>query len=306
MLVISILRGEEMLSQGIDRFVLGFCVMSILGLGACAPKAPVDEYGGLMTTEDLGSSNGIIGGEAVGEDDAVMKSTVAIVNLRYGQIICTGSLVSKNLVLTAGHCTTEDPSHLAILFANKLPKTREQATASVTRKVIAGETHPQWPKNDFASDKNWGDIALLRFEGELPANYGPVRLLSNKTLLAPQGDAVLAGFGWTDGRRRTEAEGLNKTTVKIEDPEFSETEVQMNQKNGSGACHGDSGGPAFIEVEGHMVLMGVTSRGHDDPNDTCSVYSLYSSVPAQMEWLKVTAVNLQKAEAIGKKMPQPF
>lgn len=295
-----------MWTQGIKRFVLNLCVLSMLGLAACSPKAPVDEYGGLLTTEDLGAGQGIFGGEAVADDDAVLRSTVAIVNLRYGQIVCTASLVSKNLVLTAGHCTTEDPRHLAILFTNKLPKTREQATASVTRKVIAGETHPQWPKNDFATDKNWGDIALLRFEGELPANYAPVRLLSNKTLLAPQGEAWLAGFGWTSGRLKTEAEGLNKTKVKIEDPDFSETELQMNQKNGTGACHGDSGGPAFIEVEGQLVLVGVTSRGHDDPNDTCEVFSLYSSVPAQMEWLKAAAINLQKPEAVGQKMPQPF
>ena len=299
-----------MFSQGIERFFLSLCVTSTLGLAACAPKASVDEYSGLLTTEDLGSgkngTQGIFGGEAVLDDDAVLKSTVAIVNLRYGQIVCTGSLVSKNLVVTAGHCTTEDPNHLAILFTNKLPKTREAAAASVVRKVIAGETHPQWPKNDFATDKNWGDIALLRFDGEIPANYAPVRMLSNKTLLVAQGEALLAGFGWTNGRQKTEAQGLNKTKVKIENPDFSDSEIQMNQKAGSGACHGDSGGPAFIEVEGQLVLVGVTSRGHDDPNDTCEVFSLYSSVAAQMEWLKTTAVNLQKPEAIGKKMPQPF
>lgn len=299
-----------MFSQGIDRFFLSLCVTSILGLAACSPKAQVDEYGGLLTTDDLGTgknqSQGIIGGEAVNDDDAVLKSTVAIVNLRYGQIVCTGSLVSKNLVVTAGHCTTEDPKHLAILFTNKLPKTREDATASVVRKVIAGETHPQWPKNDFSSDKNWGDIALLRFEGEVPATYAPVRMLSNKTLLVAQADATLAGYGWTNGRLKTEATSLNKTKVKIENPDFSETEVMMNQKNGTGACHGDSGGPAFIEVEGQLVLIGVTSRGHDDPGDTCEFFSLYSNVAAQMEWLKATALNLQKPEAIGKKMPQPF
>jgi hypothetical protein len=295
-----------MFTQGIDRFVLGLGVSLLLGLSACAPKAQTELNGGLLTTDDLGETASIFGGEAVADGDAVLASTVAIVNLRYGQVVCSGSLVAKNMVVTAGHCTAENPSDLAILFTNKIPKTRQEARVSAVRKVIAGKTHPQWPKNDFRSEHNWGDIALLRFEGALPAGYKPIRLLSKKTLLVPQGDAVLAGFGWTNGRKKTAAEGLNKTKVKIEKPDFSDMEIMFNQKAGSGACHGDSGGPAFIEVESKLVLVGVTSRGHDDPNDTCESYSLYSSIPAQIEWLKTTAIDLQKAEAIGQKMPQPY
>lgn len=279
----------------------------ILALTACAPNVGSQAAnGGLLTTEDLVDSTQIFGGDAVDVDDAVAASTVAIVNLRYGQVVCTASLVSRNLVLTAGHCTTVDPTHLAILFSNKIPKNRDEASKIPMLKVVAGVTHPLWPKNDFKTGKNWGDIALLRFEGDVPANFKPVRLLSNKNRLQSQAPATLAGFGWTNGPRKTAAEGLNKAIVKIEDPNFSETEILLNQKSGTGACHGDSGGPAFVEIQGQLVVFGVTSRGHDDPNDTCENYSVYSSVAAKMDWIKTAAIALQREEALGQKIPQPY
>lgn len=292
-----------------QKLLLATVTGMMLALAACTPKSnfsAATDAGGLLTTDDIENSQSIIGGEAVAEGDLIATSTVGIINVRYGQLICTGSLVSKNLVITAGHCTTEKPEDLAILFSAKVPKTRNEAAQLPTRKVIAGQTHPQWPKNDFSADKNWGDMALLRFDGDMPTGFAPIRLLSKLALLQVGTDTVLAGFGYTDGIKHTDAEGLNKTTVKIENPTFSDMELLLNQKEGRGACHGDSGGPAFIEIQGHLVLIGVTSRGYNDAADTCTEFAVYSSVATQMTWLKQAAVELQKQEAIGKPMPQPF
>lgn len=304
-----------MSSQRIDRFVVFQKAIRIttittcfLALMACSPKTDLKDLanGGILTLEETGDTHAILGGDEVLAGDAVAASTIGILNLRAGVIVCTGSLVSRNLVITAGHCTTEDPADLAIVFTLKLPRSTQEASQIQVRRVIAGQTHPQWPRNDFSSGKNWGDMALLRFDGDLPTGYAPVRILAKASLLAAGGEATLAGFGWTNGRRQTEATGLNKVVVKIQDPLFSDMELLFNQREGKGACHGDSGGPAFVEVQGHLVLVGITSRGHDDPDDSCEHFSIYSSLATQSAWLKSAAVELQRPEAVGKPMPQPF
>lgn len=286
--------------QGIDRFILSVAGWGLLlGLTACGQ---VTSSGRMESHE----STGIIGGETVLETDPIAASTVAILNKKVGQIVCTASLVSENLILTAAHCTTENPQDLAIVFTRKLPKTRQDLAKMEVRPVIAGQTHESWPLNNFETDQDWGDIALLRFEGSLPSSFKVARLLEKADHLKSGTQTVIAGFGWTSGRKRTSAEGLNKTSVKIENPSFSKTEILLNQSQGRGACHGDSGGPAFVEFQGELMLVGVTSRGHDDPNDTCEHYSIYSSVLAHADWMKTTALALQDPGAIGRKMPQPF
>lgn len=290
--------------NGIDRFVFLFAGFALtFGLSACSNPAVPELQDGLSF--DSGSQ-GIVGGEAVLEDDAVAAHTVGIFNLRYGSIICTGTLVSRNLVLTAGHCSSRNPGDLAIAFTNKIPTSFDEVRQLKLLKVIAGETHPEWARNTFMTTKNWGDMSLLRFDGDLPDGYKPARLLSNLDRLQKDGDVTMAGFGWTNGPKKTEATRLNKALVKIEDPKFSEMEILFNQTNGKGACHGDSGGPAYITLNGNLVLVGVTSRGHDDPRDTCEQFAVFTSVATQIAWLKTAAVELQKPEAVGRLIAEPF
>ena len=48
----------------------------------------------------------------------------------------------------------------------------------------------------------------------------------------------------------------------------------LDQEDGSGACHGDSGGPAFFEKDGKTYLLGVTNRSYPDgAPDDCNIRS---------------------------------
>lgn len=277
----------------------GFIVM--LTMTAACSRPPATDGG--ITTE-AGTSTNIIGGTPVETDDPILRSTVGIVDLRRGAIICTGSLVTPNMVVTAAHCTTLNPRHLAIAFTSIIPKTREEARATTLLPVVAGKTSPQWPLLKRGQKGDWGDVAVLRFLGTVPEGYSPAKILASPEALVNDEKVLIAGFGWTDGIKKTPTDVMRKTEVKIRDAAFSSTEVMFDQTEGTGACHGDSGGPAFVKVDGELVLFGVTSRGYNDPFDTCARYSIYTNLATQLEWLQATVTELSQVQRTSP-MPQP-
>ncbi|MNY53743.1 Trypsin [compost metagenome] len=96
---------------------------------------------------------------------------------------------------------------------------------------------------------------------------------------------TLAGYGLTDGVNKTGDNLLRKTDVQIIE-HFGKTEVALDQSQGKGACHGDSGGPAFLKVAGVEYVWGITSRGiGKDGVDDCSLFSLYTKVTAQQAFV---------------------
>ncbi|KYG70494.1 serine protease [Bdellovibrio bacteriovorus] len=262
----------------LNKLVLAGLVSS-LALTACSPQA--SNQGEIQTTGE-----GIIGGKVVEAGDKIQESIVAVYDAVEGQL-CTGSLLPNNLVLTAAHCIGTEPEAMYVFFGTEVNK------FAVRRQVDKVAISSLWETRQY-EDFDTGDIALMHFQGEVPAGYKPATFLSetNKKLLKKGAKVVLAGYGITDGVTGDGAGTLRVTSVKIADPKFSLTEVKLDQTGGTGACHGDSGGPAYIEVKGKYYLWGVTSRGVEDAENDCSKYSAYTSALAHKVWLNRMANKL--------------
>lgn len=255
-------------------------VLSSLTLTACAPQT--SSTGELQATGD-----GIIGGEVVQANDNIQESIVAVYDALEGQL-CTGSLLPNNLVLTAAHCLGADVNQMYVFFGREL-----LGGKAINRPVDKMEASQYWASRKL-KEKNTGDIALVHFTGEVPAGYKPARFMpsSLKKSLVRDTEVVLAGYGITDGKSGEGAGTLKMTRVKIADPLYSVSEVKLDQTKGTGACHGDSGGPAYIVVNGVNYLWGVTSRGVSDPDNDCSKYSAYTNALYYKTWLQRMAVKL--------------
>lgn len=255
-------------------------IVSSLALTACAPQAN-NSSGEVQATGD-----GIIGGTEVKADDKILESIVAVYDSYEGQL-CTGSLLPNNLVLTAAHCIGQFEEAMYVMFDTTLGPKSER------RQVDKIEISQYWETRQYEK-KDTGDIALIHFVGSVPAGYKPAKFLSNtnKKLLKQGAPVVIAGYGITNGVTGDGAGSLRMTTVKIEDPQFSTSEIKLNQTEGTGACHGDSGGPAYIQVKGKYYLWGVTSRGVDDLNNDCSKYSAYTNALYYKTWLNRMANKL--------------
>ncbi len=246
------------------------------------------------------SSASIIGGKKIQADDVIGKSTVALIadiittDGKRGQGICTGSLLRSNVVLTAAHCIPQGPevkeASIYVVFGKDLRKENEVKVRLVTDYVI----HEKYGKANLSGEDD-NDIALLKFSGDLPEGYQLAELLQNDSLVQPTTKVTLAGYGfvWTDGEESYSDNTLRKVEVNVIE-NFGHTEVVLDQSRGRGACHGDSGGPAFLEVDGKQLVWGITSRGGGlDGVDDCSYFSIYTKVNPHLEFIDLALQKLQ-------------
>jgi secreted trypsin-like serine protease len=280
-------------------------ILALIGISlsftACSPSAIQVQNQGRI--DYSGSTDGIIGGVAVNAADPISQSTVLLIDTQIGAL-CTGSLISTNLVLTAAHCTNVNPKNIIVVFSTTVPHSAADLTKMTFRRVVGGKTSDLWPQLTSTQTKNWGDIAILKFEGSLANGYKPATLASRIGSVRTGSNVVLAGFGLIDGVQKTRATELRKTSVVVADGNYSQSEFLMDQHQGRGACHGDSGGPAYLSVGSSNIIVGITSRGTQDPKDTCNGFSVYTSVAAHAAWISATSRELQVAGA-GTIIPQP-
>ncbi len=246
----------------------------------------------------------IIGGVASDGTEEFAPHVVALYDTEVGGL-CTASILSDSILVTAAHCVENDASKIAVLFGRDL-----NARQFEVRRVLAHRVSPLWPyrQNQF---QNNGDIAVVRFTGGLPAGYAPIQMLENSKLLIENSNLLLAGFGaakvviGTDpltGKPvsdHIESGTLRFVTTTLKSITFSVSELVIENSKGKGACHGDSGGPAYSVINGKLTLVGVTSRGMNDPMDRCNGDAVYTSVAYYAKWIAQTAnqLNLLPAPA---------
>lgn len=255
-----------------------FLLISILSLSLiqCTPNKP---EGDDLTTSSQDAN--IIGGNVVTPGLKTAQHVVGLVVPRFGS--CTGTLIDKNIVITAAHCIPSDPRSMYVVFSTSL----KNANSSNAAPVIGAVVSPLWGKSNGA--KNTGDIAIIKFKGQAPTGYVPVNVLKNSYYLAPSAFTLLAGFGLDDGAAQTGAGVLRETFTVLTNPRYSQTEAVLDQTIGRGTCNGDSGGPAFLLLNGAYYIWGITSRG----DAQCRKTGIYTVVVPYQQFIDNAIRQLQ-------------
>ena len=279
--------------KGTIKAIIGTAVLASL-VTACG-KPPSNSSN---LESDSYSSTGIIGGSQVSATDPIARSTVVVYDMKQGAL-CTGTVLSSQLVLTAGHCVIGSTAgSLVVVFTTNFDTAKSSDARPVTgAKVTANYINlikklNSDPTLNFDSIKDQGDVAVIRFSGGLPAGYQPMPVVSNVSDLANGQATILAGYGLADGVAKTGDGLLRQVQVVLKDVKFAKTEVLFDQRGHKGACHGDSGGPALALIKGQLRVYGVTSRGLNDPKNDCSHDAVYTSVPAQLPFINSAAQAL--------------
>lgn len=220
------------------------------------------------------SQESIVGGHTV-TGYQTSKHIVGLFAPRFGN--CTGTLIDKNIVITAAHCIPSNPRSMFVVFGTNL----QNALPTNSRPVIAALVSPLWGKTP-GTQRNTGDLAVLKFQGEAPFGYIPVSLLSNGNYLVPSAFTLLAGYGLDDGKLQTGSGVLRETYTLLTNPRYSQTEAVLDQTIGKGTCSGDSGGPAFLLIGGAYYIWGVTSRG----DGSCKKTGIYTIIVPYLGWIQ--------------------
>jgi hypothetical protein len=190
-----------------------------------------------------------------------------------GVDLCTGTVISTNVILTAGHCgedaetgVVNEPSGYAVVTGNVDWSSASREVSAVSKVVV----YPGYWRSYGV-----GDAALLVLSTPTTAPaIGLASWPSDSTDLEAGKPAVLAGWGDTYFAQEEPTERLRWSETALQKPAYCEANaptflpgdelcVINPPEYETGACYGDSGGPLIsLNPSGsEPIEIGVISHG---------------------------------------------
>ncbi|MBI4678606.1 MAG: trypsin-like serine protease [Elusimicrobia bacterium] len=214
--------------------------------------------------------------------------------------LCTGTLISRRTILTAGHCLfnknsayskkdyAEHPDEIVVwtgvVIGKDLDPDDPRSGKILVKGAQAAKWHPRWQGGG-----SWDalDMGLILLPAGVADHIQPYRIARGAPEAGQKG--LVVGYGSTGQGKgiaknigNTRARGVNDRIIAI--------------GGESSICTGDSGGPLLIESAGVWEVAGTASRTTFD----CDPGSgSMTRVDSQAQWIDGVASEWEKAAGPG-------
>ncbi|GLV36569.1 Jonah 65Aiv [Carabus blaptoides fortunei] len=237
----------------------------------------------------------IVGGEEVVPHAYPYQAALAMKNAQDETFFCGGSLISKNMILTAAHCVDGFVSIEVTLGAHNIRNPEEPTQVKSTSKIFV--IHEDWKpfllKNDIA-------LVQLHNEIELNENVGLVSMPSRADVDKTFTDELCTVTGW--GRASDSSNGLSPVLRHVELPIITnlqcsisypfmihDTHICINGAGGKSSCNGDSGGPlVHKDKTGQIKQIGIVSFGKVSGCEK-GYPGVFTRVTEYLDWIEKNA-----------------
>ncbi|MBU1218917.1 trypsin-like serine protease [Myxococcota bacterium] len=214
-----------------------------------------------------------------------------------GSGLCSGVLVSQNLVLTSATCVDgRQPSDLVVYFTYNIV----DDPGKLYRNVVDFYVHDLFNPAEYWAGN---DLAIIELESAAPEGVIPIKALPSSLALGStdlNNTAItMVGFGYTEGTENinwgkreavvplgyicSQAAGCSQTVsgVTVDMPNNS-LGIRSSNSDPSypGICFNDYGGPFLVTIAGETYVAGISSFTYLNDDDLCDYLSVATKVDA--------------------------
>jgi len=207
-----------------------------------------------------------------------------------GGNFCTGTVIVRDLVLTAAHCIHQGNSYkLVEAGPDRQP---------VFKDVAAIATHPQFNLKTMLAHRATADVALLKLKTPHSGYIAPLmppgaRVAVGERFVVRGYGAAIHGNGNSAGRLREAALVAigqpGNLQLRLVDPKSD-----SGKRPGLGGCTGDSGAPVYQKMtSGYLGLYGVVSWSTAANNeDGCGGLTGVTPIELYRGWIEEQAKRM--------------
>jgi len=218
---------------------------------------------------------------------AIANAVVVVVGSRGN--FCSGAALANDLVLTAAHCVLPGAEYKIVEYGAEQPQLRDVAQV---------RAHPGFNLQTLLAHRATADVALIKLAAPL-RNAVPVTLATSDRAVAAGDNFIVAGAG-VSVRGEGKSGGTVRAASLVATGQPGTLQIRLydaatrGEKNGLGACTGDSGAPVFRRDAQQASIIGVVSWSTGPGNSAgCGGLTGVTPISRYRDWITGTAKILR-------------